>query len=311
MVYNHNLMEQSNISDLNINDEVDMEFNLEEAGENAIDLSLCLEGRFLTNIHIRVPIMKERMVEVWKPICGITIDELKPPVFLFCFYHIVDIQNVLKGGPWNFDKDSMENGGNGKDDAECRGSIRYYFKYRSRQGPISKLFAVRWKDILDSDVNYHNIVVYNKDLDQLAIVAKWTTLRDFYQLTGDHLVSLTHYVSNFVTFKVYLTQQKVSCNNLDVLSSMYYFLKDKGLTHLHLEDVAEYRLVFNHWRKTLKIGAGWKHFFETLSLTTDMEIVFEFIDPTVNLHNLPMGFMTHVVGENLGNYIGAFIEDLG
>jgi len=28
----------------------------------------------------------------------------------------------------------MENGGNGKDDAECRGSIRYYFKYRSRQG---------------------------------------------------------------------------------------------------------------------------------------------------------------------------------
>ncbi|KAG5145919.1 hypothetical protein JHK84_031462 [Glycine max] len=64
-----NHMEQSNISDLNINDEVDMEFNLEEAGENAIDLSLCLEGRFLTNIHIRVPIMKERMVEVWKPIC--------------------------------------------------------------------------------------------------------------------------------------------------------------------------------------------------------------------------------------------------
>lgn len=102
-----NHMEQSNISDLNINDEVDMEFNLEEAGENAIDLSLCLEGRFLTNIHIRVPIMKERMVEVWKPICGITIDELKPPVFLFCFYHIVDIQNVLKGGPWNFDKDVL------------------------------------------------------------------------------------------------------------------------------------------------------------------------------------------------------------
>ncbi|KAH1201519.1 hypothetical protein GmHk_17G048197 [Glycine max] len=27
-----------------------------------------------------------------------------------------------------------------------------------------------------------------------AIVVGWTTLRDFYQLTGDHLVSLYHYV---------------------------------------------------------------------------------------------------------------------
>ncbi|KAH1124478.1 hypothetical protein AAZX31_06G063100 [Glycine max] len=53
-------------------------------------------------------------------------------------------------------------------------------------------------------------------------------------------------------------------------------------THLHLVDVAECRLVFNHFRKTLKIGAGWIHFCETLSLTADMKIVFEFIGPNVN-----------------------------
>ncbi|KAL5164812.1 hypothetical protein HKD37_18G050059 [Glycine soja] len=70
--------------------------------------------------------------------------------------------------------------------------------------------------------------------------------------------------------------------NLNIPSSMYYFLKDKGWTHLHLENVAEYRLVFNHWRKTLKIRVGWKHLCETLSLIADMEIVFEFIDPTLN-----------------------------
>ena len=63
---------------------------------------------------------------------------------------------------------------------------------------------------------------------------------------------------------------------------MHLFLKDKGWTHLHLGDVAECRLVFNHWRKSLKIGAGWKHFCETLSFTTGMEIVSEFIDPDVN-----------------------------
>ncbi|KAH1260392.1 hypothetical protein GmHk_02G003533 [Glycine max] len=117
-------------------------------------------------------------------------------------------------------------------------------------GEISKVYAVKWEDVLD-DGNYHN-VVYNKDLDQPVIVAGWTTLRDFYQLTGDHLVSLTHY----------------GCS--------------KQHTHLHLENVAECRLMFNHWRKTLRIGAGWKHLCETLSLKVDMEIVFEFIDPTIN-----------------------------
>ncbi|KAH1238419.1 hypothetical protein GmHk_08G023081 [Glycine max] len=68
----------------------------------------------------------------------------------------------------------------------------------------------------------------------------------------------------------------------NVPSSMYYFLKDKGWTHLHLEDIAECQLVFNDWRKTLKIGAGWKHLCETLSLIADIEIVFEFIDSNVN-----------------------------
>ncbi|KAH1253877.1 hypothetical protein GmHk_04G010431 [Glycine max] len=85
-------------------------------------------------------------------------------------------------------------------------------------GEVGKVYAVKWKDVLDSvwhlvdkDENYHNIV-YNQDLDQPAIVAGWTTLRDFYQLTEDHLVSLHHY--GFVTFKVYLTEQKVSCSSL-------------------------------------------------------------------------------------------------
>ena len=47
-------------------------------------------------------------------------------------------------------------------------------------------FAVRWKDVLDGlwhlvdkDGNYHT-VVYNKDLDKPAIVAEWTTLKDFH-----------------------------------------------------------------------------------------------------------------------------------
>ncbi|KAL5159582.1 hypothetical protein HKD37_15G043878 [Glycine soja] len=98
-------------------------------------------------------------------------------------------------------------------------------------GEVSMSFAVRWKDVLDrlwhfidKDENFHT-VVYKQDLDKSTIVAGWTTLRDFYHLTGDHQVSLTHY---------------------DVPSTMYYFLKDEGWSHLYLEDVAECRLVFHH-----------------------------------------------------------------
>ncbi|KAH1238383.1 hypothetical protein GmHk_08G023053 [Glycine max] len=150
----------------------------------------------------------------------------------------------------------------------------------------------------DQDENLHTIL-YNQNLDRPTIVAGWTTLRNFYHMTGDHQASLTHYdksvffftifkssshpksfprwhslyhqVPNFVTFNVLLTQHKITCSSLvsnfpiylptnlylpNILSTMYYFLKDKDLTHLNLEDITECQIVFNHWRKTAKIGAG-------------------------------------------------------
>lgn len=41
---------------------------------------------------------------------------------------------------------------------------------------------------------------------------------------------------------------------------MYYFMKDKGFEYLNLEDIVECHIVYNHWRKIGKIGAGWKSF---------------------------------------------------
>ncbi|KAL5142759.1 hypothetical protein HKD37_09G025881 [Glycine soja] len=77
---------------------------------------------------------------------------------------------------------------------------------------VGKVYAVKWKDVLnsvwhlvDKDENYHN-VVYNQNLDQPAIVAGWTVLCDFYQLTGDHLVSLHHYGKECI-FSYYIQYQ--------------------------------------------------------------------------------------------------------
>ncbi|KAL5187200.1 hypothetical protein HKD37_05G012919 [Glycine soja] len=157
-------------------------------------------------------------------------------------------------------------------------------------GKVSKSFTVRWKDVLDrflhlldKDGNLHTIL-YNQDLDRSVIVAGWISLRDFYHMTEDHQVSLTHYgksvffltvfkssshpksfprrhslyhqVPNFVTFNVLLTQHKITCSSLNISSTMYYFLKNKGWTHLNLEDIAECWIVFNYQRKTTKIGVG-------------------------------------------------------
>lgn len=75
-----------------------------DGGEGAEDLSLCLIGRFLTDHPIRLQIMKDCMAGVWRPLGGITVREVETGLFSFQFYHQVDIQRVLKGGPWSFDK---------------------------------------------------------------------------------------------------------------------------------------------------------------------------------------------------------------
>lgn len=65
--------------------------------------------------------------------------------------------------------------------------------------------------------------------------------------------SLYNQVPNSVTFKVYLTLHKITCSNLDILSTMYYFLKDKDWSHLNLEDIAECRIMSITRERQLKL----------------------------------------------------------
>lgn len=67
------------------------------------DVQLCLVGRFITHRTIRSHIMQERMAEVWQPVKGVSIREASPGIFLFQFFHRLDMEKVLKGGPWTFD----------------------------------------------------------------------------------------------------------------------------------------------------------------------------------------------------------------
>lgn len=75
----------------------------EEQQEENVDLTLCLVRRFLTSRLIRAHMMKERMAGVWRPGQRVTIKEVEGGRFLFQFYHKVDVQGILKKGPWSFD----------------------------------------------------------------------------------------------------------------------------------------------------------------------------------------------------------------
>lgn len=51
--------------------------------------------------------MKIRMSEVWRPVKGIAVKEAQPRLFLFQFFHKLDMDEVLKGGPWTYDSHSL------------------------------------------------------------------------------------------------------------------------------------------------------------------------------------------------------------
>nr|KYP37482.1 hypothetical protein KK1_041313 [Cajanus cajan] len=44
------------------------------------------------------------MVEIWQPRCGVSIQEISSGLFMFNFFHAMDMQKVLKGSPWSFDR---------------------------------------------------------------------------------------------------------------------------------------------------------------------------------------------------------------
>ncbi|KAH9726543.1 CCHC-type domain-containing protein [Citrus sinensis] len=75
-----------------------------EGGPVSIDFRFCLVGRFLTDKVINFPAMKNTMASLWRPGKGVYIKDLSPTLFLFQFFHEVDVKRVLDSGPWTFDQ---------------------------------------------------------------------------------------------------------------------------------------------------------------------------------------------------------------
>lgn len=91
-------MEEMGIGGLSLADDEEEGLSFGVAREEATgELHLRLVGHFLTDRPIRVVIMETRMSGTWRPVKGVTIKEASPDLFMFQFFHKLDMENVLKG----------------------------------------------------------------------------------------------------------------------------------------------------------------------------------------------------------------------
>jgi hypothetical protein len=96
-------MTEVNFENLNLDEEEDLNFVVEEDTDEQHDMNLCLVGRFVHDRPIRFNSMKVCLADVWRPVKSMAVKEASQGLYLFKFFHPLDMEEVLKGGPWTFD----------------------------------------------------------------------------------------------------------------------------------------------------------------------------------------------------------------
>uniref|UniRef100_A0A803QCK5 Reverse transcriptase domain-containing protein n=1 Tax=Cannabis sativa TaxID=3483 RepID=A0A803QCK5_CANSA len=76
----------------------------DEAEETLFDDRWCLVGKFLTGRAVDFNAMRHLMASLWQPGKGVFIKELGMNRYLFQFFHELDVQTVIDGSPWTFNR---------------------------------------------------------------------------------------------------------------------------------------------------------------------------------------------------------------
>jgi uncharacterized protein YozE (UPF0346 family) len=98
---NRNHTSIPDVENLSLNDDDDeaLEIAFDDEETPIQKQSFNLVGRFLTNRPIRTSIMMSKMGDIWQPGKGMDIEEAQLGLFIFRFFHQLDVQHVLKQGP--------------------------------------------------------------------------------------------------------------------------------------------------------------------------------------------------------------------
>jgi hypothetical protein len=91
-----------NIEGLTIGEE-GMTLKMDAGASNVQILEHCLIGRFMTDKQIKAKYLQSRLGTMWTPGKGLAVIPVEDNKFLFQFAHPLDVENVLKKGPWLYD----------------------------------------------------------------------------------------------------------------------------------------------------------------------------------------------------------------
>lgn len=67
-------------------------------------LTYMLAGKFLTEKNINFQVMQNLMASLWRPRTGMELYDMKNLKYSFLFFHKLDVQKVMEGGPWSFEQ---------------------------------------------------------------------------------------------------------------------------------------------------------------------------------------------------------------
>ncbi|XP_050207931.1 uncharacterized protein LOC126657306 [Mercurialis annua] len=93
-------------SRITLAEEEDGGLEILEEEEGMVDKSFdwCLVGRVLTDTYINFSVFKQIMAGIWKPVHKVCIEMVAEHLFVFKFFHELDMRRVIEDGPWTFEK---------------------------------------------------------------------------------------------------------------------------------------------------------------------------------------------------------------
>lgn len=70
-------------------------------------ITYVLMGRFVTDKNINFNAMQNVLAALWRPKEGMEVYDIGGHRYSFVFYHMLDLQKVLDGGPWTFEQNLL------------------------------------------------------------------------------------------------------------------------------------------------------------------------------------------------------------
>ncbi|EEF33910.1 conserved hypothetical protein [Ricinus communis] len=72
--------------------------------ETKVDLRWTLVEQFLTSKVINFSLLRQMMAFLWRLVKGVCIKELEPSLFLFQFFHELEMKHMIEASPWTFEQ---------------------------------------------------------------------------------------------------------------------------------------------------------------------------------------------------------------